>query len=167
VLDAIASDEPLLRAVAALNVGGTGLTAERARPALVAALQDSRRVVRVGAAFSLVSLGVPTLDGEDGARLEAAKADYVARGRFHDDDADTQLDLGKFLLLTNRYPEAAETLALARRLAPGLALDYFLALADVGQGKLGEARARLLKIPAGDPNAEAARKLLGKLPPVS
>jgi predicted CXXCH cytochrome family protein len=164
VLDAIASDEPLLRAVAALNVGGTGLTAERARPALVAALQDSRRVVRVGAAFSLVSLGVPTLDGEDGARLEAAKADYVARGRFHDDDADTQLDLGKFLLLTNRYPEAAETLALARRLAPGLSLDYYLALAEVGQGRLAEARARLRRIPAADPHAEAARKLLGRLP---
>jgi predicted CXXCH cytochrome family protein len=164
VLSALASDEPLLRAVAALNLGGTGVTLERARPALVKALHDPRRVVRVGAAFSLVSLGVATLEGEDGALFEAAKADYVARGRFHDDDADTQLDLGKFLLLANRYREAADTLEQARRLSPARPLEYFLALADVGQGRLGEARARLQKIPAGDPYAEAARKLLEKLP---
>jgi cytochrome c-type biogenesis protein CcmH/NrfG len=96
--------------------------------------------------------------------LEAAKADYVARGRFHDDDADTQFDLGKFLLLANRYREAADTLAQARRLAPGQPVDYFLALTDLGQGKVAEARARLQKIPAGDPHAEAARKLLSRIP---
>ena len=163
VLGALESEEPLLRAVAALNVGGTGMGAERAKAPLVKALHDPRRVVRVGAAFSLVSLGVPMLEGENGALLEAAKADYVARGRFHDDDADTQFDLGKFLLFANRYREAAETLELARRLAPNRPLDYFLALADVGQGRLGEARARLQKIPAGDPYAEAARKLLERL----
>jgi tetratricopeptide (TPR) repeat protein len=164
LLHALTSHEPLLRAVAALNTGGAGIPVERARPALVAALRDPRRVVRVSAAFSLVSLGVPTLEGEDGALLETAKADYVARGRFHADDADAQFDLGKFLLLATRYREATETLEHARRLAPGQPVDYFLALADMGQGKVAEARARLRKIPAGDPHAEAARKLLGRLP---
>lgn len=164
LLAALASEEPLLRAVAALNLGGSGLPAERARPGLVKALRDPRRVVRVSAAFSLVSLGVPTLEGEDGALLEAAKADYVARGRFHADDADTQLDLGKFLLLANRYGEAAAALEQSRRLDPGRPLDYFLALTDMGLGRLAEARQRLRRVPPGDPYAAAARKLLERLP---
>ena len=164
VLDALRSDEPLLRAVAALNLGGMGLAAERARPALTQALRDPRRVVRVSAAFSLVSLGVPTLEGEDGALFETAKADYVARGRFHSDDADAQLDLGKFLLLATRFREASETFELARRLDPRRPLDYFLALSDMGLGRVREARERLRRIPAGDPYAEAARQLLVRLP---
>lgn len=164
VLAALSSEEPLLRAIAALNLGGTGLSAERARPGLVQALRDPRRVVRVSAAFSLVSVGVPTLEGEDGALLEAAKADYVARGRFHADDADAQLDLGKFLLLANRYGEAASALEQTRRLDPGRPLDYFLALTDMGLGRLAEARQRLRHIPPGDPYAGAARKLLERLP---
>jgi tetratricopeptide (TPR) repeat protein len=150
--------------VAALNLGGMGLAAERARPALTQALRDPRRVVRVSAAFSLVSLGVPTLEGEDGALFDTAKADYVARGRFHSDDADAQLDLGKFLLLATRFREASETFELARRLDPSRPLDYFLALSDMGLGRVREARERLRRIPAGDPYAEAARQLLGRLP---
>jgi predicted CXXCH cytochrome family protein len=164
---ALRSDEPLIRAVAALNVGGGGLAAERVKPELTAALRDPRRVVRVSAAFSLVSLGVGQLPGEDGARLEAAKADYVARGRFHADDADAQLDLGKFLLLANRFDEARETFELLRRADAARPLDYLLALSDVGLGRVREARERLRRIPSGDPFAEAARKLLERLPPAS
>jgi predicted CXXCH cytochrome family protein len=164
VLEALRSDEPLLRAVAALNIGGNGFPAERARPALVAALRDPRRVVRASAAFSLVGSGVARLPGEDGLRFEAAKADYVARARFHSDDADTQLDLGKFLLLAERFDEARDSFELARRLDAARPLDYFLALSDVGLGRTREARERLRRIPAGDPFAEAARKLLMRLP---
>ncbi len=164
VLEALRSEEPLLRAVAALNLGGNGFPAERARPALVAALRDPRRVVRASAAFSLVGSGVARLPDEDGERFETAKADYVARGRFHSDDADAQLDLGKFLLLAERFDEARETLELLRRLDATRPLDYLLALSDVGLGRVGEARERLRRIRSGDPFADAARKLLERLP---
>lgn len=162
LLGALASDEPLLRAVAVLNLGGyAGDAAVRA--GLVAALRDARRVVRASAGLSLVGAGVVSLPGEDGARLEAAKADYVARARFHADDAEAQLELGKFLLLSARFAEAQQALLLSRRLDAGRPVDYFLALADVGQGRLPEARERLRRISPADPNAPAARSLLGRL----
>jgi HEAT repeat protein len=163
ILRALGSGEPLLRAVAALNLGATGLTRARAQPALVAALRDERRVVRDSAAFSLVGIGVSKLEGEDAGGFENAKADYVARARFHSDDPGTQLDLGKFLLLNNRFQEAASALELSRHLDAAQPVDYFLALCEVGLGHSDEAKQRLGRIPAADPNAEAARLLLGRL----
>jgi predicted CXXCH cytochrome family protein len=163
VLRALRSDEPLLRAVSALNAGGMGLERGVVQAALAGALRDERRVVRDAAALSLVGLGVVRLAGEDGARLEQAKADYVARARFHSDDPPTQLELGKFLLLDQRFREAAEALELSRHLDPAQPVDYFLALSDVGLGRIAEARTRLGGIASADPNAPAARLLLERL----
>jgi tetratricopeptide (TPR) repeat protein len=163
VLRALGSEETPLRAVAALNLGATGVPRVAAQPALVAALRDERRVVRDAAALSLVGIGISTLEGQDGQRLEAGKADYVARARFHSDDPTTQLDLGKFLLLGNRFQEAVSALELSRHLDPGQPVDYFVALSEVGLGRIDEARKRLEHVSAADPNAEAARLLLGRL----
>ena len=87
----------------------------------------------------------------------------MARARFHSDDANAQLDLGKFLLLDRRFEDAAEALEQCHRLDPGRSIDYFLALSDVGLGRLAEARARLSRIPAQDAFSEQAQKLLRKL----
>ena len=67
------------------------------------------------------------LAGEEGRLFEAAKRDYVERARLHPDDAQTQLELGQFLLLDGRYPSAAEVFDLSRRLDPTQRLDYFFA----------------------------------------
>jgi predicted CXXCH cytochrome family protein len=163
------SEEPVLRAVAVMNLEPARLSPperERATSALVGALGDSRRVVRAGAALSLVRSGVTRL-GEESSRglFEAAKRHYVERARQHPDDAPTQLELGQFLLLDAQYAAAAEAFDLSRRLDPRQRLDYFLALVDYGRGRTGEARRRLEALAPDDPNAAAAERLRRRLAP--
>jgi len=165
VTQALQSDEPVLRAVSVLNLASSGVAAAVARPALIAALRDARAVVRTSAAFALVGMGVARLEGEDGRRLEAAISAYVDRARFHADDPEAQFDLGKFLLLAGRFAEARAALGQSKRLDAARPIDYFLALADWGEGRGAAARARLEKLPPSDPFAEPARQLLLKIGP--
>ena len=166
LVSAVRSDEAIVRAVAVMNLEPARLgEAERAKAseALVAALGDSRRVVRAGAALSLVRSGITRLDGDSGRLFEAAKRDYIERARLHPDDAQTQLELGQFLLLDAQYAGASDAFDLSRRLDPGQRVDYFLALVDYGRGRLGDARRRLDALPANDPHADAARRLRERL----
>ncbi len=119
VLRALGSQEPILRAVAApqlahIDPARLGVV----KPFLVRALGDDRRVVRMGAAFSLLSLGVQHLDGDDGARFEEAKKIYVARAATSPDHAPTQLDLGMFYLMDRDLAHAAEAFEASLRLDP-------------------------------------------------
>jgi predicted CXXCH cytochrome family protein len=159
-------EEPILRAVAVMNLEPAKLgETERAKTteALAAALADPRRVVRAGAALSLVRSGITRLAGDSGRLFEAAKRDYVERARLHPDDAQTQLELGQFLLLDAQFASAAEAFDLSRRLDPRQPLEYFFALVDYGQGRIDEARRRLDALPPGDPHAAAARRLRERL----
>ena len=161
LVDALQAEHPLVRAVAALT-----LAERKPAPAaaLTAALGDRHRIVRVAAAFALVNAGIARLPGADGERLEAAKRDYVTRAGLLTDDAETQLNLGKFFFLDRRYDAAAEAFEQARALKPDLAGGgYYLALARVGQGRLAEARTLLARLPASDPFADAGRRLREKL----
>jgi predicted CxxxxCH...CXXCH cytochrome family protein len=164
---AVGAEEPILRAVAVMNLEpGKLAEAERAKAieALAGALGDSRTVVRAGAALSLVRSGVTHLPGNDSRGLfEAAKQHYVLRAGQHPDDAQTQLELGRFLLLDARFAEAAEAFDLSRRLDPRQRLGYFFALVDYGRGRIDEARRRLDALPADDPHAAAARVLRERL----
>ena len=164
VLEALRSDHPLVRTVAALTLAESGARAFPAAPALTRALADPQRIVRVAAAFALMNAGVRRLPGADGDRFEAAKRDYVARAGLLPDDPETQLTLGKFLFLDQRYDASAAALEQARELKPELpGGDYFLALARIGQGRADEARRLLGALPSSDPFAEAGRALLTKL----
>jgi HEAT repeat protein len=168
LVTAASSGEPILRAIAVMNLEPAklpGSDREKATAALVAALGDPRRVVRAGAALSLVRSGVTRLAGEPGGLFASAKKDYVERARLHSDDAQTQLELGQFLLLDARYSPAAEAFDLSRRLDPRQRLDYFLALVDYGRGRTEDARRRLEKMRSDDPHTEAARQLLRRLAP--
>jgi tetratricopeptide (TPR) repeat protein len=147
------------------------MTLSEARPApgaaaaLAAAVGDARTIVRVAAAFALMNTGVRTLPGEDGERYEAAKAEYVRRAGLLPDDAATQLTLGQFLFLDRNYARASVAFEDALRLEPERAGGrYFLALARLGEGRPADARALLRQVPARDPQAEAARALLAKIP---
>jgi tetratricopeptide (TPR) repeat protein len=141
-----------------------GARGAAAAPALTRALADPQRIVRVAAAFALMNAGITRLEGPDGERLEAAKRDYAARARLLPDDADTQLNLGKFFFLDRRYDASAAALEQARGLKPDLpGGGYFLALALLGQGRADEARRLLAGLPASDPFAEVGRALLVKL----
>jgi hypothetical protein len=148
--------------VAALNAGNHGPD-PATRDSLVRALGDARRVVRTGAAFSLVAMGTNRLEGPDAARFEAAKADYVARARLHEDDAAAQLDLARFLIRDAHYADAERALRASLVLEPAQRLDYYLAVAELGQGRLAEARQRLSRLRSDDPHASDARTLLTRL----
>jgi tetratricopeptide (TPR) repeat protein len=158
---ALKADHPLVRAVAALTLAEKP---NRAVGALTGALADAHRIVRVAAGFSLMNGGVTRLPGEDGERLESAKRDYVTRAGLLADDAETQLNLGKFYFLDRRYDDAAAAFVQARDLKPDLpGGGYFLALARVGQGRVEEARALLGGLPPADPFAEVGRRLKARL----
>ena len=158
---ALKAEHPLVKAVAALTLAEKP---NASGPALALALADGHRIVRMAAAFALMNAGITRLPGADGERLEAAKRDYVVRAGLLTDDADTQLNLGKFYFLDRRYDAAAGAFEQARALKPDVAGgDYYLALARVGQGRVEEARTLLARLPASDPFADAGRRLREKL----
>jgi len=158
---ALKAEHPLVKAVAALTLAEKP---NASGPALALALADGHRIVRMAAAFALMNAGITRLPGADGERLEAAKRDYIARAGLLTDDAETQLNLGKFYFLDRRYEAAAEAFEQARALKPDVAGgNYYLALARVGQGRVEEARTLLARLPASDPFADAGRRLKWKL----
>jgi hypothetical protein len=160
---ALGDEAPLVRAVAALTLAESPLPPD-GRERLVRALADGRRIVRVAAAFALANKGLTRLEGDDGRRLEQARAEYVERAAQLTDDAETQLNLGKFHFVGGDYPRAAHAFEDALRLEPAQPGGrYFLGAARVGEGRVGEARAALRQVARGDPYFAAARALLGKL----
>lgn len=161
---AVGEDHPLIRAVAAMTLAERGGGGSGGRLALVRALGDPTRTVRVAAGFALVSAGVTDLPGADGERLDAAKRDYAARAALLEDDPVTQMNLGKFHLLSRRAGEAARAFENVRALKedePGL--SYFLGFARVLQGRMADGRQLLESVAAGDPYHGAARDLLRRL----
>ncbi|HEV8253186.1 MAG TPA: tetratricopeptide repeat protein [Vicinamibacteria bacterium] len=162
-VQALGDEAPLVRAVAALTLAESPLPAN-GRERLVHALADARRVVRVAAAFALANKGVTRLEGEDGRRLEQGRAEYALRAEQLTDDADTQLNLGKFHFVGGDYPRAAHAFEDALRLDPAQPGGrYFLGAARVGEGRVRDARALLRQVARSDPYHEAARTLLAKL----
>jgi hypothetical protein len=164
---AAASDEhPAVRLTAVLGLGEPGFTAASATPVLVRGLADPRRVVRVGAAVSLVNRQVTSLEGAAGPLFEQAKRDYLTRAILLADDAGVRLDAGKFQLLNKDVDAAAASLEAALGLDAGLhAARYFLAIARLAQGRAAEARELLAAIPPEAPQAPAAARILAALPP--
>jgi hypothetical protein len=161
---ALSGPHPAMRITAALGLGEPGFSAAAVTPVLVNALGDDRRSVRVAAALSLVNLKVTALKGPAARLFDSARRDYLQRAELLADDARVLLDAGKFQLLTKDARAASATLAASLRLDDGLhAARYFLALAYLAEGRTSEARAELLKIPAGDPHAALAAQVLAKV----
>jgi len=161
---ALGDDHPLVRAVAAMTLAERAGGGTSGRAALVRALGDPMRTVRVAAGFALVSAGITTLPGGDGERLNAAKRDYVARAALLEDDAATQMNLGKFDLLDRQAGAAAAAFENVRALnkdEPGL--SYFLGFSRVLQGRAAEGRQLLESVPASDPYRGPARDILRRL----
>ena len=102
------------------------------------ALGDPAATVRVGAAVSLVGLGVKDLPGEDGQRFERAKQIYRARAELNVDDAEQQVGAGRFYLLTGDPARALTALQTSLRLDPEVPARYLLAAAYVQQGEVGK-----------------------------
>ena len=161
---AAANDHPAIRAAAVIGLGEPGFSSESIAPVLVKALSDSRRVVRVGAALSLVNLRIAALPAAAVPLFEAAKRDYLTRATLLADDPGVLLDVGKFHLMNQDAPEAARALEASLRLDPGLhAARYFLAIGRLAQGRVSDARDLLAAIPKGTAYSEPAAKLLAAI----
>ena len=157
---ALRDEQPLVRAVAALRFNPNATDKPSAIRSLTPALADPVATVRMGAAVSLVILGVKDLPGADGVRLEQARELYRARADFNSDDAEQQMGAGRFYLLTGDPVRALSALEASLRIDPQVPARYLLAAALVQQNQVNRAKEVLLTIPPADPDFPKAERLL-------
>ncbi|HLY15894.1 MAG TPA: ammonia-forming cytochrome c nitrite reductase subunit c552 [Bryobacteraceae bacterium] len=160
IQQALFDPHPAVRSVAALRLTSNADTRQAAAAALIRALGDSSAVVTLAAATNLIGMGVKTLPGEDGARLERAKLLYQRRAQLNRDDAVQQMSVGWFYLILEDGAAAANALNLSLRLDPTIPAKYFLAYAYAQQKKFDQSRDILVKIPPSDPQYAKAQELL-------
>jgi hypothetical protein len=159
---ALHDQEPLVRAVAAQRIESKAAPAEVSN-ALVEALGDPSRSVRVGAVLSLVNLGAPRPEGEDGQKMDRAEQEYLARAAIQSDDASEQFNAGSLYLMSGNPRAAAGAFQTALRLDPKVPAAYGLAYAYAQAGRRDEAIRILQTIPFRDPYYVSAQRLLGAL----
>jgi predicted CXXCH cytochrome family protein len=161
---ALGSGHPAIRSAAVASLGQLPVRNTAARAAMIAALDDQRRAVRISALVSLVNLGGGPFDADNGERFRRVSAEYTAAARLREDDPAIQVNRGFIHLLNDQLDLAANALQIALTLEPGASRPTFLlALARMGQGRAAEARALLKQVPPSDPNYAAARDRLKKL----
>ena len=162
---ALTDPEPLVRALAALQIRPDPAQRPEAIAGLTRTLADPLAVPRIAAAVTLVSFGVNQLPGEDGGGFEAAKQLFRARAELNTDDAEQQLGAGKFYLLTGDPVTAIGALETSLKLEPDIPARYYLAYAYAQRGRLEEARALLKAIPESDSQYARAQALLKAITP--
>jgi predicted CXXCH cytochrome family protein len=162
LLAAAKSDHPAVRATATASLGFIDSDGgSPARPALVAALSDRRRAVRIAALVSLINARGAPLATSDVERLRDVGREFATLSPLYEDDAGFDRDLGMVRLLSADFDGAAEMLEICLRLEPRRPSAVFLlALARLGQGRAGDARALLERVQASDPSYAAARRRL-------
>ena len=156
------ADHPAIRAAAISSLGRLEIAVSRAT--LVAALDDPRRAVRIPALMALFNRGAGPFSPAEDVSVRRVSVEFAARARLDQDDATTQGDLGLVKLLLGEFDLAAEAL----QISMGLESDrpsskYLLALARLGQRRVGEARALLLQVAPSDPSYRAAQERLKQL----
>jgi Tetratricopeptide repeat/Cytochrome c554 and c-prime len=156
----LTDSEPVVRAVAALRLEPGPADREEAVKALTHALGDSETTVRIGAAASLISLGIRELPGEDGQRLERAKELFRARAEANSDDAEQEIGAGRFYYLIGDIPRAISAFRTSLRIDPQSPAQYLLAAAYIQKGDVPKAREILLTIPPLDSQYDKAQRLL-------
>jgi predicted CXXCH cytochrome family protein len=152
--------DPLVRANAALRITASADQRPAAVAALARALGDTAATVRLGAAVSLVGMGVRDLPGEDGKRFEAARAVFQARAELNSDDAEQQLGVGRFYLLRGEPVRALAAFQASLKIDPAIPAQYFVAAAYAETGQYAQARDILQAIPPADPQYARAQRLL-------
>ncbi|HXV65450.1 MAG TPA: ammonia-forming cytochrome c nitrite reductase subunit c552 [Vicinamibacteria bacterium] len=162
---ALEDEHPLVRGIAALQMGGLPTAYKQPAAILLSrAIVDEKRLVRMNAAISLLNLGITKLDGEAGERFEEAKRDHVARGAFHSDDPAQLMNLGRLHVLNGEPERAEEVFENSYALDPEQpGIRFFMAVTRLGQDRKNEARKLLENVAEDDPFAQAARALLERL----
>ncbi len=165
LLAAAKASHPVMRSVAISSLGQHP-TAESAAPraAILGALSDPQRAVRIAAMVSLINRGGTPLGSGDLARFQFVGREFAARARLLEDDARVQRDLGLVELLAGRFDPAADALQISAGLEPGQAsMTFLLALARLGQRRIDDARDLFKQVQPSDPYYGAAQKRLKQL----
>jgi len=163
LLAAAASSEPLIRATAAsaLAQSGSAAHAGPARTALIAALDDPRRVVRLAALGGLVNAGSGQFSPAEELRFERVAAEFAAKATMYPDDAGMQKEVGLVALLSGRFDAAAAALTTSLAVDPNTpTAGFLLALARIGQHRDDDARKLLEAVPKSDPYYATAQDRL-------
>jgi tetratricopeptide (TPR) repeat protein len=165
---ALGDSHPLPRIVAALRIPVSSAVRQNAITDLTQALRDPMATVRLGAAVSLVGLGVKDVPGDAGGDgggdagklFSDALALYAKRAELNSDDPANEFAAGRFFLLTGDPARAEEWLSNSLTMDPRTPAEYFLAYALAQQGKYAGARKILDKIGPSDPQYANSQALL-------
>jgi predicted CXXCH cytochrome family protein len=131
-----------------------------ARAALLHALDDPRRAVRLSALGSLIKVG-GDLDPDGEQRFLRVSREFAAMAHLYEDEANIQSALGVVQLQTGQFDLAATALSNSLSLEPALSSTKFLlALALLGQHRYEDARTLLKQVPRSDPMYRPAQERL-------
>jgi predicted CXXCH cytochrome family protein len=167
LLDGAKANHPAIRSAAVSSLGQqTAAGTSAPRQALLAALDDPERAVRMSAMVSLINRGGEPLAPADEPRFQRVGREFAARARLYQDDARIQRDLGLIQLLTGSFDLAADALQISLGLEPDLpSVKFLLALARLGQRRPDDARTLLKQVLPADPYYKAAQERLKHLEP--
>src|SRR6185295_3174373 len=119
LLVAARAGHPAIRGVAISSLGQRATQESAARSAVLAALDDPQRTVRISALVSLINLGGKALGGVDADRFRRVGREFAKMERLYQDDAGFERDLGVVHLLNGDLGLAADALAISLGLEPG------------------------------------------------
>ena len=140
------------------------LTGGAVRAALLTALDDPRRAVRLSDLGSLINVGGEPFTTEDERRFRRVSREFAAKASLYQDDATVLGDLGVVQLLAGEFDLAATAMVNSRTLEPNRpSTTFMLALARLGQRRVDEARALLKQVPSSDPYYRSAQQRLKEL----
>jgi predicted CXXCH cytochrome family protein len=166
LLAAAKAGHPVLRAVAISSLGQRAAENDPARAAVLAALDDPQRAVRIAALVSLVNLGGSRLAPADLDRFRRVGGEFAKMEHLYRDDAGFERDLGVVHLLDGQHDLAAQSLEISLGLEPERpSARFLLALARIGQRRFDDARALLMQVPASDPFYRTAQERLKTFTP--
>jgi predicted CXXCH cytochrome family protein len=164
LLAAAKAGHPAIRGVAISSLGQRATGNDAARSAVLAALDDPQRAVRISALVSLINLSGPPLAGGDLERFRRVGREFAKMERLYQDDAGFERDLGVVHLLGGELDRAADALQIALRHEPGLpSARFLLAVTRIGQRRYDDARTLLLQVPSSDPYYRSAQQRLKTL----
>jgi predicted CXXCH cytochrome family protein len=166
LLAATKADHPAIRGVAISSLGQRAAQDVPARAAVLGALDDPERAVRIAALVALVNIGGSPLAAADQARFARVGREFATMERIYQDDAGFERDLGVVHLLDGELERAAAALQISLGLEPGRpSTRFLLAVTRIGQRRFDDARALLLQVPPTDPYYKGAQERLKTLKP--
>jgi predicted CXXCH cytochrome family protein len=164
LVGAAKAGHPAIRAAAIASLGQRAVQDMVARGAVLAALDDPQRTVRISALVSLVNLGGSPLDPADIERFRRVGREFARMEPLYRDDAGFERDLGVVHLLGGNLERAAGALHISLGLEPDRpSTRFLLAVTRIGQRRFDDARALLLQVPSTDPYYNGAQERLKQL----